>query len=38
VPRLGHNVVDCASFGFFTHITLLLCLAVPFWLLIVGQG
>jgi hypothetical protein len=38
VPRLGHSAIDCASFGFFTYITLLLCLMVPFWLLIVGQG
>jgi hypothetical protein len=30
VPRLGHIAIDCASFGFFTRVTLLLCLAVPF--------
>jgi hypothetical protein len=38
VPQHEHNVVDFVSLGFFMHVTLLLCLAVPFWLLIVGQG
>jgi hypothetical protein len=38
VPQLRHSAIDCASFGFFTRVTLLLYLVLPFWLLIVGQG
>jgi hypothetical protein len=31
-----HSVVDCASFRFLPKITLLLCMLVPFWLLVSG--
>jgi hypothetical protein len=38
MPRLEHNVVDCASFGLLPKVTLLLSLTMPFWLLIMNQG
>jgi hypothetical protein len=33
-----HSAVDCASFGLFPKIALLLCVLVPFWLLTSGQS
>jgi hypothetical protein len=38
VLRLRHNAIDCASFGFFPKVALLLSVVVPFWLLTVDQG
>jgi hypothetical protein len=38
VLRLGHNVVDCASFGLLPKVALLLSMVMPFWLLIASQS
>jgi hypothetical protein len=38
MPRLGHSVVDCTSFGLLPKVMLLLNLSMPFWLLIVTRG
>jgi hypothetical protein len=38
VPRLGHNVVNCASFGLLPKVTPLLNLTMPFWLLIMNRS
>jgi hypothetical protein len=35
---LGHNAIDCASFGLFTKIALLLSVLMPFWLLAPNQS
>jgi hypothetical protein len=38
MPRLGHSVVDCASFGLLPKVTLLLNLTMPLWQLIMNRG
>jgi hypothetical protein len=38
VLRLGHSVVDCASFGLLPKIALLLSMVMLFWLLTANQS
>jgi hypothetical protein len=33
VLRLWHSAIDCASFGLFSEVPLLLSILAPFWLL-----
>jgi hypothetical protein len=36
VLRFWHNTVDCASFGLFPEVSLLVSVLAPFWLLALG--
>ena len=36
--RFWHSTIDCASFGLFPKIAMLLSVLMPFWLLALGQS
>jgi hypothetical protein len=36
VLRFWHSTVDCASFGLFPEVSLLMSVLAPFWLLALG--